>query len=101
MGDRLVCASFPCQSKNEVSLYVGITRSYVERMLKLIDRFVQAAVFSHVIPKPIMCHKISRGHSKGVSPERLTVAPVGSLDASAPSQCNDGDARHRSKNSKL
>src|SRR5437868_5833206 len=101
MGDRLVGASFLCQGKNEVGLYFGIAGSYVERLLKLIDRFVQAAAVSQVIAKPIMRHKISRGHGQGVPPERLTIAPVGSLDVSAPGQCHNGDGSRRRQNSAL
>src|SRR6266446_9489815 len=101
MGDRLVRASFPCQSKNEVGLYFGITGSYVERPLKLIDRFIQAAAVSQALPKPIMRHKIPRGHGEGVPPERLTIAPVGSLDVSAPCQCNNGHRSRYCQNSAL
>src|SRR5207253_28622 len=98
MGDHLVRASFFSQSKNEVGLYVGITGSYVERLLKLLDRFVQVAVVSQVIPEPVMGHKIPRGHGKGMAPERLAVAPVGSLDVSAPSQKNNGKASRQGQN---
>ena len=98
MGDCLVRAAFPCQSKNEVGLYVGITGSYAERLLKLIDRFVQAAAFSQVVPKAIMRHKIPRGHGEGTPPERLTIAPVGSLDVSAPGQRDNGDGSRRGQN---
>ena len=101
MGDRLVRASFPCQSNNEVGLYFGITGSDVERLLKLIDRFVQAAAVAQAFPKPIMRHKVPRGHGEGVPPERLTVAPVGSLDVSAPGQCNNGDGSRHCQNSAL
>src|SRR5215467_3556477 len=101
MGDRLVRASFLDQSKNEVGLYFGITGGYVDRSLKLIDRFVQAAAVSQALPKPIMRQKIPRGHGEGVSPERLTIAPVGGLDVSAPCQCNNGDGSRRGHNSAL
>src|SRR5437763_16452065 len=101
MGDHLARASFPCQSKNEVGLYFGIAGSYVERILEMIDRCVQAAAFSQLLSKPIMRHKIPRGHGEGVPPERLTVAPVGSLDMSAPGQCKNGDGSRHCQNSAL
>src|SRR6266700_7178259 len=101
MGDRLVRASFLGQSENEVGLYLAITGSYVERLLKVIDRFIQAAAVSQAFPKPIMRHKIPRGHGESVPPERLTVAPVGSLDVSAPGQCDNGDGSRHCQNSAL
>src|SRR6266404_9078676 len=101
MGDRLVRESFLHQSNNEVGLYFGKTGSYVERLLKLIDRFVQAAAVSQLLPKPIMRHKIPRGHGEGVPPERLTIAPVGSLDVSAPGQCDNGEGSCHCHNSAL
>src|SRR5438876_12190227 len=101
MGDRLVRTSFLGQSKNEVGLYFGIAGSDVERLLKLVDRFVQAAALSQLFPKPIMRHKIPRGHGEGVPPERLTVAPVRSLDVSAPSQCDNGDGSRHCQNPAL
>src|SRR5580765_9033525 len=101
MCDHLVRASFPCQSKNEVGLYFGITGSYVERLLKLIDRFIQATAVSQAFPKPIMRQKIPRSHGESVPPERLTVAPVGSLDVNAPGQCDNGDGSRHCHNSAL
>src|SRR5438309_1562935 len=101
MGHRLVRASFLCKSKSEVDLYFGIAGSYVERSLEMIDRLVQAAMVSQVVPKPIMRHKIPRGHGEGAPPERLTVAPVGSLDMSAPGQCNKGDGSRYCQDSAL
>src|SRR6266581_2039876 len=101
MGDRFVRASFLCQSNNEVGLYFGITGSYFKRLLKLIDRLIQATALSQAFPKPIMRQKIPRGHGEGVPPKRLTIAPVGSLDASAPGQCNNGYGSRRGQNSAL
>src|SRR5437667_5495514 len=101
MSDRVVRASFLCQSKNEVHLYFGKTGIDVEGDLELIDSFVQAAVVNKEMPKPLVRYKISRGHGKGVPPKRLTVAPVGSLNMRARSQCDSGDACRHSKNSAL
>src|SRR5205809_7939813 len=101
MGDRFVRASLLGQSKHEVGLYFAITGSYVQRQLKLIDCFVQMAAVSQAFSKPIMRHKIPGGYGEGVPPKRLTIAPVGSLDVSAPGQCNNGDGSRRGQNSAL
>src|SRR5213594_2342889 len=101
MGDRLVRASFPQQSSTEVALYFRKTGSKFERLLKLVDGFVQAATVSQAFPKPVVCHMISGGHGESVPPERLTVAPVGSLDMSAPGQRYNGDRSRRCQNSAL
>src|SRR5438552_11865906 len=101
MGDRFVRASLLDQSKHEVGLYFAITGSNVERHLKLIDRLVQMTAVTEAFPKSVMRHKIARSHGEGVPPERLTIAPVGSLDVSAPCQCNHGDGSRRGQNSAL
>src|SRR5436309_8399154 len=101
MRDQFIHASFLGQSNHQVRLCPGKIRGDAEGDLELIDRFVQAAVVKQEMPEAIVRGKISRGHGEGLSPKRLTVAPMGSLDVCSPRQCDDRHATRRYKNSTL
>src|SRR5206468_12445807 len=101
MGDRFINASFFGQSNTQVRPCHWIFGGDVEGNLELIDRFVQAAMVKQELPQSVVRDKVLRGHGDGVAPQRLAVAPVGSLDMSAPCQDNDRDAGRHPKNSSL
>src|SRR4029453_7517564 len=101
MGDRLVRAPFFGQRYAQVLLCFGKVRIDIHGYLELLDCFVQTAVAEQKMPESVMRDKIPRGHGEGVLPERLTVAPVRSLDAGGPSQSDNGDASRHCQNSTL